>query len=369
MSSMTEKNYYEILGVSETASTEEIRKAFQKKARTLHPDVNKAPDAEERFKEVSEAYAVLSDDTKRRRYDTMRSGVPFAGGSSSAGAPQSPFGGGYGYGGSGFPFGGFGGFGAQRRRATAFNPQAGADVVYQLELDPKQAAEGVRRGITFQRYVTCDVCHGTGSEETEKARVCPTCGGTGTIDVDLSSIFGGMGFGAMQVQCPECEGTGRVVADPCHYCSGTGRVLSASEVVVDIPAKSHDGDVVRVPGMGNAGTNGGDTGDLLVRVGVPAERLAPEAAMGFQLVGFVLPFIALGLFFNVLESITFVIVVPLVIGLVLIARGGLGRHNGLWWRNAGMQVLSGLSNGFFVALFITLMMSCSQNLGRAGGRF
>ncbi len=369
MSAMTDKNYYEVLGVSQDATTEEIRRAFQKKARTLHPDVNKEPDAEERFKEVSEAYAVLSDDTKRRRYDAMRSGVPFAG-SPSSGAPQSPFGGGYSGGFGGFPFGaGFGGFGTQtRRRTPAYNPQGGADVVYQMDLDAKTAAAGSRRGITYQRYVTCEVCHGSGSEEAEHAKVCPTCGGTGTIDVDLSSIFGGMGFGAIQVQCPECEGTGRVVADPCHACGGSGRVLSASEVVVDIPAGSHDGDTVRVPGMGNAGTNGGETGDLVVRVGVPAERLAPEAALGFQLVGFVLPFIAMGAFFNVLPSIAFIIVVPLVIGLFMVVRGGLAKHNGVWWRNAGTQVLAGLSNGFFIALFLTLLMSCSQSMGRVGPR-
>ena len=142
MSAMTDKNYYEILGVSSDATTEEIRKAFQKKARTLHPDVNKAPDAEEKFKEVSEAYAVLSDEDKRRRYDAMRSGAPFMGSSTSS-APQSPFGGGFGgYGGMPFGgFGGFGGFGAQRGRATAYNPRSGADVVYDIELDSKTAAD------------------------------------------------------------------------------------------------------------------------------------------------------------------------------------------------------------------------------------
>ena len=370
MSAMTDKNYYEILGVSSDATTEEIRKAFQKKARTLHPDVNKAPDAEEKFKEVSEAYAVLSDEDKRRRYDAMRSGAPFMGSSTSS-APQSPFGGGFGgYGGMPFGgFGGFGGFGAQRGRATAYNPRSGADVVYDIELDSKTAATGTRRGITYDRYVVCDVCHGTGSEESEHAKVCPTCHGKGSIDVDLSAVFGGMGFGAMRVQCPECEGTGKVVADPCHRCKGTGRILSASEAVVDIPADSHDGDMIRVPGMGNAGTNGGKTGDLLVRVGIPAERLAPESAMGFQLIGFALPFIAMGLFFQVLGAVSLIIAVPLVMGLFMVARGGLAKHNSVWWKNTGNHVVAGLSNGFMLALFMTLMISCAQGAGRAAMRF
>ena len=106
----------------------------------------------------------------------------------------------------------------------------------------------------------------------------------------------------------------------------------------------------------------------MVRVGVPAERLAPEASLGFQLIGFVLPFIAMGAFFNVLSSIAFIIVVPLVIGLFMVLRSGIAKHNGVWWKNAGTQVLAGLSNGFFIALFLTLLMSCSQSMGRMGPR-
>lgn len=368
MASMTDKNYYEILGVSETASTDEIRKAFQKKARTLHPDVNKAPDAEERFKEVSEAYAVLSDDQKRQRYDAMRSGNIFTGAPSG-----SPSAGGYGgdpfagspFGGMG-GFGGFSGFGGREVRSRSYNPKAGADVVYQLDIDAATAAKGVRRGVTYQRYVTCDVCHGSGSEEAEHAKVCPTCGGSGHIDIDMASIFGmAGGFGAFTVVCPECEGTGKVVADPCHACHGSGRVLSASEVVVDIPEGSHDGDEVRLKGMGNAGTNGEASGDFVLRVGVPTERLDPVAAQGFQLIGFALPFLVLGLIMGVLGSILFLVAIPLAFGVYLAIRGGLGGHGALWWKNAARHVGAGFANGFLIAVFVVLLMSCSAGMGRS----
>ena len=169
MASMNDKDYYAILGVEKDASTDDIRKAFQQKARKLHPDVNKEPDAEERFKEVSEAYAVLSDPDKRKRYDAMRSGNPFAG--AGTGAPAQP--GGYadpfGFGGNPFGWGPFGGT-SSRGRSRAYRPRAGADVVYELTLDAQSAADGARRGVTYQRYASCDVCHGSGSVESDHLR-------------------------------------------------------------------------------------------------------------------------------------------------------------------------------------------------------
>ena len=257
MASMNDKDYYAILGVDKDASTEDIRKAFQQKARKLHPDVNKAPDAEEKFKEVSEAYAVLSDPEKRSRYDAMRSGSPFAG---STGTTGSPYAGGYGYGGGdpfgwGFPFGtnGYSRRASSRGRSRSYNPRVGSDVIFDLTLDAATAEKGASRGVTYQRYAACEVCHGKGSVQAEHSETCPTCHGTGRISVDLTGLFG---FGVMDMECPECEGTGRVVADPCDACGGSGRVLTASEVVVSVPAGSHDGDLIRVKGMGNAGTNG-----------------------------------------------------------------------------------------------------------------
>ena len=360
MASMNDKDYYAILGVSKDATTEEIRKAFQQKARKLHPDVNKEPDAEERFKEVSEAYAVLSDDEKRHRYDAMRSGSPFAGGYGAS--PQ----------GAGNPFAGgpyaWGPFGASsRRQSRAYRPRQGADVIVDVMVDAAHAKEGVRRGVTYQRYASCDHCHGTGSVEAEHSETCPTCGGRGRISVDLGSIFG---IGVMEMECPECEGTGRVVADPCDVCGGTGRTLTASEVVVDIPAGSHDGDEVRVAGMGNAGTNGESAGDFVARVCVPEERLDPAQANGFYLVGFALPFIACGAITGTLASMSLFVTLLLVIGLVKAFHGGVGKSR-RWWRNAGMALGNGASSGLTMALLLSLMFSCTAGLGRVGymGRY
>ncbi len=175
MASMNDKDYYAILGVEHDADDAQIRKAFQKLARKYHPDINKEPGAEEKFKEISEAYAVLSDPDKRRRYDAMSSGNPFAGGSpyGGGGAPSQgdPFAGMGGF--WGFPFSDMGGRSRSRTRSRAYNPQAGGDVVYQLDLDDEQAKKGCRRGITYQRYVACDVCHGAGSVHADHARTCP----------------------------------------------------------------------------------------------------------------------------------------------------------------------------------------------------
>lgn len=352
MASMNDKDYYAILGVEKDASTDDIRKAFQQKARKLHPDVNKEPDAEERFKEVSEAYAVLSDPDKRKRYDAMRSGNPFAG--AGTGAPTQP--GGYadpfGFGGNPFGWGPFGGA-SSRGRSRAYRPRAGADVVYELTLDAQTAADGVRRGVTYQRYASCDVCHGSGSVESDHPATCPTCGGRGHITVDTGL------FGVIAMTCPECEGTGRVVADPCSACGGSGRTLSASEVVVDVPAGTHDGDEIRVPGMGNAGTNGSEAGDFVCRVCVPEERLTRRQASGFNLIGFALPFLAFGLFAGTLSSLVVFIVLLVVFGGYFVVRDGI-KGSARWWRNAGVAVLNGISNGFFMALFIAMMFSCTR---------
>lgn len=362
MSSMNEKDYYAILGVDKSATTEEIRKAFQQKARKLHPDVNKAPDAEEKFKEVSEAYAVLSDEDKRRRYDAMRSGVPFAGDSYPQGGGY--YGGGYGGGdpfGWGFPFGGadMGGYRRQGRTSTtrsrSYNPKVGADVVYEVSLTDKEAETGVKRGVTYQRYTTCDSCHGSGSVHADHAETCPTCNGTGRITLNLADL---LGFGVMEMTCPECEGSGRVVADPCDVCGGTGRVLTASEVVVDIPADSHDGAEVRIPGMGNAGTNGKASGDFVCRVSVPSEKLTNRQSMGFQLFGFVVPFIVFGAISGALASMGLFIALCVIFSVLLVARDGV-KSSKQWWANGWRSFLYGLSNGVLFALLTVALYSCT----------
>ncbi len=357
MPSMTEKDYYEVLGVSTDASTDDIRKAFQKKARTLHPDVNKEPDAEERFKEVSEAYAVLSDASKRSRYDSMRSGNPFGG---WAGSSSSPGGGG-GYSSTGWPFGGQGPFTSTwtttSSKAHPYNPRAGGDIHFDLQADAKMARDGFKRAVTINRYVTCDACSGRGTQHSEHASTCPTCNGTGRMTLDLRTL---LGFGVMEMVCPECEGSGKVVSNPCSKCHGSGRVLSGSEVVVEVPAKSHDGDRIVVEGMGNAGTNGSAPGDFVCRIAVDEERLGVRQAAGIRLLGFTLPFLVLGLITSTLSAMTFVIGAPLILGAFLALSEGMPAMNVGWWRNAGRMIMAGASSGLYMALFLTMFMSCGR---------
>ena len=360
MASMNEKDYYKILGVSETATTDEIRKAFQQLARKLHPDVNKEPDAEERFKEVSEAYAVLSDPDKRKRYDAMRSGMPYAG---APGYSQTGYSGGYS---TSDPFGWGWPFTTATTNTTTrsrgYNPRAGADVQYELNLSAEDAAAGVRRGVTYQRYVSCDACTGTGSVTSDHPVTCPTCNGTGRISLDLTSM---LGFGVIEMECPECGGARRVVADPCGVCGGTGRVLSASEVVVEVPKDSHDGDEVRVEKMGNAGTNGEATGDFVCRVGVVGERLEARQAGGFRTIGFAIPFIIAGLLTRSLWTVLLFVVLLVVFGALAAFSAGL-KHPARWWKNAFMQVVKGASQSAIFAVFMFLIFSCSSGLGTRG---
>ena len=361
MASMNEKDYYKILGVSETATTDEIRKAFQQLARKLHPDVNKEPDAEERFKEISEAYAVLSDEDKRKRYDAMRSGAPFAStGTYSQGAypggytTSDPFG-------WGWPFTTYSTT-TTTTRARGYNPRAGADVEYEINLNAETAKTGTRRGVTFQRYVSCTACDGKGSVTSKTPITCPTCNGTGRMSLDLTTL---LGFGVIEMECPECAGAGRVVADPCSACGGSGRVLSASEVVVEIPANSHDGDEVHVANMGNAGTNGEATGEFVCRIGVEGERLYPRQAGGFRTMGFAIPFIVAGLLTHTLAAMLFFVILMLVSGGFAAFNEGIN-HPARWWKNALSQVIHGASQGVIFALFMVLMFSCASGLGTRG---
>ncbi len=343
MASMNEKDYYAILEVSEDASTDEIRRAFQKKARKLHPDVNKEPDAEERFKEVSEAYAVLSDDDKRKRYDAMRSGSPFAA------YPGQGAGAGYGSPFDGFPFGSsWGTTGATKSRS--YRPRAGSDVKVQVDLDAQAAQKGVKRGVTYQRYVACDVCHGNGSVEHTEATTCPTCGGAGRMRIDLGGM-GIFGVGFFEVTCPECEGSGKVVADPCTACNGSGRVLSASELVVEVPENSHDGDEVRVAGMGNAGTNGREYGDFVCRVGVAEERVTQRQEAGFRLIGFAIPFVVIGILQPALTTMTIAGAIMAAIGLAMVISEGV-RLNARWLREGGVAIVGGASTGIIIGLLL-----------------
>ncbi len=351
MAAMNEKDYYEVLGVSPDADDEQVRKAFQRKARTLHPDVNKEPDAEERFKEVSEAYAVLSDPEKRARYDAMRSGAPAAGPWTQPGGSQGGWG--------GDPFAGFGDFpfgGARPRGASrAYNPREGSDVEFEVRLTPEQARAGARRATTYQRYGTCEACHGTGSVASHGSATCPTCHGSGHIQVDVRDL---LGLGVFNVPCPECEGTGRVVSEPCETCHGSGRTLTADEISFEVPAGSHDGDEVRVPGRGNAGTNGRAAGDFVARVSVPEERVSRRSAMGWQLVGLAAPIVAFELAFGG-GAVALWMLLPALLGAWMVLSEGVLHRTGRWWRTSMGQLANGMANGVLVVMLILMMMSCT----------
>lgn len=357
MATMNEKDYYEILGVSKDATSRDIQKAFQQKARKLHPDVNKEPDAEEKFKEVSEAYAVLSDEQKRARYDAMRSGNPFAG------APTaSPYGGGYagsaGYGNpfdGGFPFGGA--WGQPRRGQAAYNPESGANVVVDIKLDAKEAKSGAHKTVRYTRFDTCGHCGGSGSVSSEHAHTCPSCGGRGHIDVDLSFLFGA---GTFQTVCPECGGSGKVVADPCPDCGGSGRIRVTSEQTIEFPAGTHDGDEVRIPNMGHAGTNGASGGDLVGRAHVEAERLEGKARTGFYLMGIIAPFLVLSAISGVFSAFAMMCFIPFAMGLFMVVSDGVLHRSLLWWKRGAMQFANGFANGFMFALVSVWFASCSQ---------
>ena len=360
MATMNEKDYYAILGVSKDADKKEIQRAFQQKARKLHPDVNKEPDAEERFKEVSEAYAVLSDDQKRARYDAMRSGgMPF-GGSPAQGAYRGGYSSPYG---SGFPFDGFPFGGAQgARRGAAYNPEDGADVVVDIGLDASESKAGAKKKVTYRRYATCSHCEGKGSVSSSGAHACPSCGGRGAIDIDLSFLFGA---GTFQTVCPECGGSGRVVGDPCIDCGGSGRVAVTSEAVVTFEPGTHDGDLVRIKGMGHAGTNGAAGGDLIGRAHVAAERLEGTARTGFYLFGLALPLALLVLVDSGFVLISGVSIIPLLMGLYMVLTDDVLHRTPLWWKRGVLQIANGAANGLIFACMFLMFRSCDVGLRRA----
>ena len=261
------RDYYEVLGVEKGASAEEIKKSYRKKAMKYHPDRNPGDkEAEEKFKEVGEAYEVLSDDDKRARYDQFG----FAGVDPNYGAGQGGYGGGFGGG-----FGGFGGCGdfgdifgdlfggGSTRRANAQTvPRRGDNVGVRLELTFEEAAFGVEKEVTFPRIENCAACSGTGSADGV-IETCGNCHGTGQV----RSVQSFMGM-TMQstAECPHCSGRGKIIKTPCTTCRGKGKVRRNHKVKVKIPAGIDMGQSVRAGGEGNVGYNGGPSGDLLVEI-------------------------------------------------------------------------------------------------------
>ena len=260
------RDYYEVLGVEKGASAEEIKKAYRKAAMKYHPDRNPGnQEAEEKFKEVGEAYEVLSDDDKRSRYDQFG----FAGVDPNYGAGQgNPYGGGFGGGG----FGGFGDFGdifseffgggTSTRGASQNAPRRGENVMSHLELTFEEAAFGCEKEVASQRIENCAACSGSGSADGN-IETCTQCHGTGSVRTTQN--FMGMQMQSTTV-CPRCNGKGKVIKTPCNTCKGKGKVRRTNKVKVKIPAGVDAGQSVRVRGEGCVGSNGGPNGDLLVEV-------------------------------------------------------------------------------------------------------
>ena len=255
------RDYYEVLGVNKGASDDEIKKAYRQSAKKYHPDLHPGDkEAEEKFKEVNEAYEVLSDKEKRARYDQF----------GHAGVDPN-----FGAGGAGSPFGQdidlgdifssfFGGFGG-RRSANPNAPRRGSDIETQLYISFEEAAKGCRKTVQYQAISTCKDCNGTGAQKGTSPKTCSACGGRGQVTINQRTPFG-----VVQTSrpCDACKGRGKIVETPCRTCNGRGQVRRKRTVDVNVPAGINEEQVLSVAGHGNSGINGGPAGDLHVYIGI-----------------------------------------------------------------------------------------------------
>ncbi len=253
----SKRDYYEVLGVGRTASPEELKRAFRGKAREFHPDVSDAHNAAERFKEVNEAYAILSDPDKRAAYDRFGHAA-FNG----AGGATDPFGG------MGFPdlteiFGDI--FGGMRTRPSRRAPRRGQDLQYRLSIEFEEAIFGTEREIEFERTETCHTCRGSGAEPGTTPTRCTTCQGTGSVRNIRQTFLGQI---VEFPTCPVCQGRGEVVSSPCQVCTGLGQTRQKRRLTVSIPAGVDHGTQIRISGEGESGLRGGQPGNLYIVVSV-----------------------------------------------------------------------------------------------------
>lgn len=267
---MAKRDYYEVLGVSNTASQDEIKKAYRKLALKYHPDRNPGDkDAEESFKEAAEAYSVVGDENKRARYDQF--GHAGMGGAAGGGSP---------FGGGGFnsdifadfedilgDFFGFGDiFGGRSRGGRRSAARPGNDLRYAIKIDLEEAAEGVKRKIKLNRKETCSSCDGTGAKDGSSVETCSTCKGHGQVAYS-------QGFLSVRQPCPTCKGSGKVIKEFCPKCSGAKLVSKERDISINIPAGVESGQRLRVSGEGEGGVDGGMPGDLYVDITVKDHKL------------------------------------------------------------------------------------------------
>jgi molecular chaperone DnaJ len=252
---MSKRDYYEVLGLSKSASKDEIKKAYRKLVKVYHPDVSKEADAEVKFKEVQEAYEILSDDQKRAHYDQYGHTDPNQG-----------FGG-FGGGDFGGSFGGFedifssffGGGGGRRRDPNA--PRQGSDLQYSMTLSFEEAVFGLEKEISIPREESCGTCKGSGAKAGTAKETCSHCKGAGQVNVEQNTPFGRI---VNRRTCNHCSGTGQIIKEKCSTCHGAGRVRKTQKINVKIPAGVDDGQQIRMSGQGEAGVNGGPSGDLYI---------------------------------------------------------------------------------------------------------
>ncbi|MGH3168396.1 MAG: molecular chaperone DnaJ [Trebonia sp.] len=344
-----EKDYYKVLGVSKSATADEIKKSYRKLARKYHPDANKGDSsAEERFKEISEAYNVLSDSKRRKEYDEARS--LFGGGVRMPGA-----GGGGGYtfdlgdlfggsqGGSGSRLGDILG-GVFGGRTTQARPRRGADIETETSLRFSDAIDGATVSLRLAGESPCKSCLGTGAKAGTTPRVCPTCQGTGQASRNLGSF-------AFSEPCRTCRGRGLVVDDPCPVCKGSGRAMSTRTVQARIPAGVADGQLIKLKGKGAPGERGGPPGDLLVRVHVAPHQVFGRSGPNLTLtVPVTFPEAALG----------GEVRVPALRGMPVSLKIPAGTPNGRTFRVRGKGVRK--KDGTYGDLLVTVSVQVPRNL-------
>ena len=267
---MNNTDYYDRLGVSKHASQDEIKRAYRKMSKKYHPDINKEPGAEEKYKEVQEAYETLSDDQKRAAYDQYGpDGANGFGGQGGFGG----FDGGAGFGGFEDIFSSFFGGGATRNPNA---PRQGDDLQYRVNLSFEEAIFGAEKEVHYNREATCKTCSGSGAKPGTSPVTCGRCHGQGVINVDTQTPLGMM---RRQVTCDVCHGTGQEIKEPCQTCHGTGHEKQSHKVSVKIPAGVETGQQIRLAGQGEAGFNGGPYGDLFVIINVnPSDKFTRDGS-------------------------------------------------------------------------------------------